>query len=143
MDEPTTALDVVVQREILAQIGQLQAALGFSILFITHDLSLMLELCSHIGILYAGKLVETAPAGEIFARPRHPYTQALLRSFPDVHARADHIPGIGGSPPDLRKLPAGCSFQPRCTQALARCSEVRPNLLPIGPDHAAACHLCP
>jgi peptide/nickel transport system ATP-binding protein len=143
MDEPTTALDVVVQREILAQIGELQAALGFSVLFITHDLSLMLELCSHIGILYAGRLIEAAPAAELFARPSHPYTQALLKSFPSVHARTDHIAGIGGTPPDLRKLPAGCAFQPRCSQALPRCVEVRPNLLPIGPDHTAACHLCP
>jgi peptide/nickel transport system ATP-binding protein len=140
MDEPTTALDVVVQREILTEIADLQARLGFSILFITHDLSLMLELCTRIGVLYGGRLCELAPARRIGDSPRHPYTQALLSSFPDLHGGADRLIGIGGSPPDPRHPPAGCRFEPRCSQRLPACRTTQPETTHIGEDHEVACH---
>jgi peptide/nickel transport system ATP-binding protein len=140
MDEPTTALDVVVQREILGQIAELRATLGFSILFITHDVSLMLELCTHIGVLYAGRLAETAPAREIGARPQHPYTQGLLSCFPDLRRPPARLVGIGGAPPDPRNLPPGCAFHPRCTQVLSGCRTIEPAPILVGADHAVACH---
>ena len=140
MDEPTTALDVVVQREILRQISRLQAELGFSVLFITHDLSLMLGLCTHIGVLYAGRLAEAAPARELGARPRHPYTRGLLASFPDLRARPERLVGIGGSPPDPRHPPAGCRFHPRCGQCVAVCREAAPPRVAIGDEHEVTCH---
>ena len=140
MDEPTTALDVVVQREILRQISRLQAELGFSVLFITHDLSLMLELCTHIGVLYAGRLAEAAPAPELGARPRHPYTRGLLASFPDLHVAPGRLTGIGGTPPDPRQPPAGCRFHPRCGQCIEVCRELAPPRTVLGPDHEVSCH---
>jgi len=143
MDEPTTALDVVVQREILAQIAELRADLGFSILFITHDLSLMLELCTHIGVLYAGRLAEAAPSRTLTSAPRHPYTQGLLTCFPDVHGPRTRLVGIGGAPPDPRDPPTGCRFHPRCGQSLPACRETSPPLIHLGADHEVACHLCP
>jgi peptide/nickel transport system ATP-binding protein len=141
MDEPTTALDVVVQNEILAQIARLKDDLGFSVLFITHDLSTMLQFCSHIGILYAGRLVEKAPAKEILERPRHPYTRALMDSLPDVRSRQKDLVGIGGSTPDVRNPPPGCRFHPRCPQVIDRCSTEQPRMVELGGDHLCACHL--
>jgi peptide/nickel transport system ATP-binding protein len=144
MDEPTTALDVVVQRDLLGEIAQLQASLGFSVLFITHDLSLMLELCTRIGVLYAGRLSEVAPARELGARPRHPYTQGLMSSFPDPRAATagGRLVGIGGAPPDPRSPPSGCRFHPRCNQRIAACAADAPALVTIGAEHAVACHRC-
>src|SRR5262249_10522031 len=94
LDEPTTALDVVVQKEIWTEIAELNQRLGLSILFISHDLSLMMEICSHVGVMYAGRLVEIAPARELLAHPRHPYTQGLLNAFPDLHAEPGRLIGI-------------------------------------------------
>ena len=122
MDEPTTALDVVVQNEILSQIVELKEQLGFSILFITHDLSLLLALADRIAIMYAGRLVEIGTAEDIHNRPRHPYTQGLLGSFPSLHGPRRSLAGIPGSPPDLRSLPSGCPFVPRCTHAQTACT---------------------
>lgn len=141
MDEPTTALDVVVQKEILQQIAELKEKLGFSILFITHDLSLMLEFCDKVGILYAGKLCELAPAQQLFAAPRHPYTQGLMNSFPSLHGPKERREGIPGSPPDLRSPPPGCRFHPRCARRVPLCSEQVPPLISLGPTHQGACHL--
>lgn len=141
MDEPTTALDVVVQKEILQQIAELKEKLGFSILFITHDLSLMLEFCDKVGILYAGKLCELAPAQQLFAAPRHPYTQGLMSSFPSLHGPKERREGIPGSPPDLRSPPPGCRFHPRCAHRVPLCSEQVPPLISLGPTHQGACHL--
>ena len=107
MDEPTTALDVVVQRDILAQIVELKETLGFSILFITHDLSLLLELADRIAVMYAGQLLEIGTAGEIHREPPHPYTKGLLNSFPSLHGARRELAGIPGSPPDLREPAAG------------------------------------
>jgi peptide/nickel transport system ATP-binding protein len=129
MDEPTTALDVVVQREILQEIQGLQREFGFAVLFITHDLSLLVEFSDRIGIMYAAKLVEIAPAASLFAHPEHPYTAGLMTSFPALTGPKTLISGIPGSPPDLGNPPAGCRFHPRCPRAVPQCSMVEPCLL--------------
>jgi len=148
LDEPTTALDVVVQREILQQLRQLKQELGFSVLFITHDLSLLLSLADRVAIMYAGELVETAAAAELAASPLHPYTQGLLRSFPPLHGPLTRLTGIPGTPPDLANPPAGCRFHPRCPdcvrdelQLYVRQTTERPVLREIEPGHRVACHL--
>jgi peptide/nickel transport system ATP-binding protein len=130
MDEPTTALDVVTQREILQQVIELRDQLGFSVLFITHDLSLLLELADTIAIMYAGRLMETAPAARLFNAPRHPYTAGLLASFPSLHGERRLMTGIPGSPPDLGNPPAGCPFHPRCGFAEPQCRLAMPPLNP-------------
>jgi peptide/nickel transport system ATP-binding protein len=141
MDEPTTALDVVVQKEILQQIAELRDKLGFSILFITHDLSLMLEFCDTIGILYAGRLCEVAPAKPLLANPRHPYTKGLMHSFPELHGERHRMEGISGSPPDMSHPPAGCRFHPRCRDAIPQCKDHLPPLMELEPGHKSACIL--
>jgi peptide/nickel transport system ATP-binding protein len=142
MDEPTTALDVVTQREILEELTQLRDQLGFAILFITHDLSLLIEIADSIAVMYAGRLVERAPATALFRAPRHPYTLGLLHSFPALHGPRVPMTGIPGSPPDLRQLPGGCVFHPRCRFAMARCAADTPPLEPTGHDgRAVACWL--
>jgi peptide/nickel transport system ATP-binding protein len=141
MDEPTTALDVVVQREILQQIEQLKQRLGFAILFITHDLSLLVEFADHIAIMYAGRIVEQAPAHELFERPQHPYTEGLMRSFPPLSGPKQRLSGIPGAPPNLACPPAGCRFHPRCPLATPRCAEIDPHLQQTGKEHLVACLL--
>ena len=143
MDEPTTALDVVVQRDILAQIVELKERLGFSILFITHDLSLLLELADRIAVMYAGQLLEIGTADEIHHEPSHPYTRGLLNSFPSLHGPRRELAGIPGSPPDLRNPPPGCPFLPRCGYGTTACREVDMQLLPVissqDSSHVTAC----
>ena len=142
MDEPTTALDVVVQREILGQIVELQNRLNFAILFITHDLSLLLETADRIAVMYAGKLVEVGSAEQIHNRPAHPYTQGLLRSFPSVHGARKELAGIPGTPPDLRSLPPGCPFAARCNHATDKCRGIDMRMNPVpgsDPSHLSAC----
>ena len=141
MDEPTTALDVVVQKEILQQVIRLRREFGFAVIFITHDLSLMFELCIHVGILYAGRLVEHAPSSALFDEPLHPYTVGLMQSFPDLHGEGEDLVGVPGNPPDLRRPPSGCRFHPRCGRAEPGCSELVPPLQLLGPERRAACHL--
>jgi len=148
LDEPTTALDVVVQREILQQIEALKRDFGFAVLFITHDLSLLLEFADRIAIMYAGEIVESAPAALLAADPRHPYTQGLLQSFPPLSGPKLPLTGIPGSPPDLRNPPAGCRFHPRCPHCLPerpglylRQTAERPRLREIQAGHQVACHL--
>ena len=114
MDEPTTALDVVVQREILQQVQDLKRDLGFAVLFITHDLSLLIEFADRIAIMYAGEIVETAPSARLHANPQHPYTRGLMESFPPLTGPLQRLVGIPGSPPDLADPPSGCRFHPRC-----------------------------
>ncbi len=130
LDEPTTALDVVTQREILEELTALRERLGFAVLFITHDLSLLAEIADSIAVMYAGRLVERAPAEELFRAPRHPYTLGLLNSFPALHGPRRYMTGIPGSPPDLRMLPVGCVFHPRCPYAMDICREQSPPLEP-------------
>ena len=139
MDEPTTALDVVVQKDILQQIEQLQKRLGFSILFITHDLSLMVETSDRIGIMYAGEIVEMAPSSEIFNNALHPYTQGLLSSFPSITGPRVQLTGIPGSPPNLIAPPKGCRFHPRCQYYDGIEREKSPELSEVSPGHWVAC----
>jgi peptide/nickel transport system ATP-binding protein len=142
MDEPTTALDVVTQREILEELKELRDQFGFAILFITHDLSLLIEIADSIAVMYAGRLVEQAPATALFRAPRHPYTLGLLSSFPPLHGPRAPMTGIPGSPPDLRALPSGCVFHPRCRFAFDRCAVDTPPLaVATGADRFAACWL--
>jgi peptide/nickel transport system ATP-binding protein len=145
MDEPTTALDVVVQREILAQIVELQKRLQFAVLFITHDLSLLLEIADRIAIMYAGRIVEVGTAEQIHKQPAHPYTRGLLASFPSVHGARRDLSGIPGTPPDLRSLPPGCPFAQRCEFAAPPCEDIDMGLLPVAGSATGSTHLsaCP
>ena len=148
MDEPTTALDVVVQREILQEIEELKREFGFAVLFITHDLSLLVEFSDRIAIMYAGEIVESAPADALFERPEHPYTVGLMSSFPPLHGPIVRLAGIPGSPPDLAKPPSGCRFHPRCPHCrpedaalYVRQTTERPRLHEAEAAHYVACHL--
>jgi peptide/nickel transport system ATP-binding protein len=143
MDEPTTALDVVTQREILTELADLQRQLAFAVLFITHDLSLLVELADSIAVMYAGRLVEQAAAADLYGAPRHPYTLGLLRSFPPLHGPRETLAGISGSPPDLRTPPPGCPFHPRCGYVMDVCRTQVPATLPLGRagERSAACWL--
>lgn len=144
MDEPTTALDVVMQREILTEIIRLREQFDFSVIFITHDLSLLLELTDRIAIMYAGRLVEMASQRDLYQHPRHPYSYGLLNSFPSLHGPRRKAGGIPGSPPDLRAVPPGCAFHPRCPMAFDACSKILPTLRPATTEASGqlvACHL--
>ncbi len=144
MDEPTTALDVVVQREILMKIIGLRNDFGFSVIFITHDLSLLLEMADKIAIMYAGRIVEMATSRELHSQPRHPYSYGLLNSFPTLHGPRRRMTGIPGSPPDLRAIPPGCAFHPRCPCVFDACPANLPVLRPSTsetPEQVVACHL--
>lgn len=140
MDEPTTAVDVVMQRQILAQVLRLRAELGFAVVFVTHDLSLLLELADRIAIMYAGRVVEIGAAESIYRAPRHPYTRGLRDSFPPLSAPLRTLSGIPGSPPDLRRPPGGCPFHPRCPDRFTGCDEHLPVLTEVA-DGQVACHL--
>lgn len=144
MDEPTTALDVVVQREILSEILRLRESFGFSVIFITHDLSLLLELTDRVVVMYAGRMVEMGSRRDMYLHPRHPYSYGLIHSFPSLHGPLRRMTGIPGSPPDLRNVPAGCAFHPRCPMAFDACRRVFPVLQPAladNPGQVTACHL--
>ncbi len=137
MDEPTTALDVVVQREILNEVMRLREQLNFSVIFITHDLSLLLELADNVAIMYAGRIVEQASHNDLYRHPRHPYSYGLLNSFPSLRGPRRKVTGIPGTPPDLRAAPSGCAFHPRCPLAFAPCESILPTLQ-LAPSHPAA-----
>jgi peptide/nickel transport system ATP-binding protein len=143
MDEPTTALDVVVQREILAKITELREEFGFSILFITHDMSLLVEISDRIAIMYAGQIVELAESRDLFDEPLHPYTQGLMASFPSLTGPRKQLEGIPGSPPDMIAPPSGCRFHPRCPYRFEPCDKIVPPLIEAKPGHWVACHLYP
>jgi peptide/nickel transport system ATP-binding protein len=137
-----------VQREILQQVQDLKRDLGFAVLFITHDLSLLMEFADRIAIMYAGEIVETAPSARIRSEPQHPYTRGLLDSFPPLSGPLRRLVGIPGSPPDLADPPAGCRFHPRCPHCVPeqaalyeRQTTERPVLRQVGPEHLVACHL--
>jgi peptide/nickel transport system ATP-binding protein len=146
-DEPTTALDVTIQAQILELLGKLQAEMGMSVLLITHDLGIVAEYASHVLVMYAGKIVESAPTVDLFARPRHPYTQGLLESIPrplGEDARAGkkrvRLRAIEGMVPDLAHLPPGCRFQDRCPMVIDKCAHEEPDLLPLdGGRRASRC----
>lgn len=146
MDEPTTALDVVMQRQIIARIMRLRAELAFSVIFITHDVSLLIEMADRIAIMYAGEIVEEATADDIYHRPRHPYSKALLSSFPPLHGPRRELSGIPGTPPDLSRPITGCPFAPRCPHAFDLCrvqdpALTRPSVGGVPEDRLVACHL--
>jgi peptide/nickel transport system ATP-binding protein len=145
MDEPTTALDVVTQRQILEKLEELRVEFGFATVFITHDLSLLLDIADSIAIMYAGRIVEIGPAKRVHAEPAHPYSRGLINSFPPLTGPRRELTGIPGFPPDLRALPPGCPFAPRCGQVMPICREQYPPLDPVRdpgePDHLAACWL--
>jgi len=146
LDEPTTALDVVTQRQIVTKLTALRDQLSFSVVFITHDVGLLVEVADRIGVMYAGRLVEVASASELHMSPHHPYSQGLLASFPDLHGTRRELGGIPGSPPDLRALPEGCAFSARCPVHVAECGERVPMLEPVRTigsdnDHSVACFL--
>jgi peptide/nickel transport system ATP-binding protein len=141
MDEPTTALDVVVQREILQELQDLQQRLGFAVLFITHDLSLLVEFSNRIAVMYAGEIVEMAESQTLFRDPKHPYTVGLMSSFPSLVGEKKVISGIPGSPPDLSNPPRGCRFHPRCPYCTEYKTRVHPELQEVEPGHLVACHL--
>jgi peptide/nickel transport system ATP-binding protein len=142
MDEPTTALDVVTQREIINELLDLRTQFNFAMIFITHDLSLLVELADEIVVMYAGAIVERALANELYEAPRHPYTLGLLNSFPPMSGARRELTGIPGSPPDLSDLPVGCKFSPRCPYVMARCRVEDPPLMTLkGSERTVACWL--
>jgi peptide/nickel transport system ATP-binding protein len=141
MDEPTTALDVVVQRAIMDEIDRLREQLGFSVLLISHDLDLVAERASRLAIMYAGRVVEAGPAAEVAARPRHPYTEALLASTMSVDGPAGRISELPGRPPDLIAAEPGCAFFSRCAKARPGHDQQVPPLREVAPGHQVACHL--
>jgi peptide/nickel transport system ATP-binding protein len=144
-DEPTTALDVTVQAQILDLLAELRRELGMALLLITHDLGVVAEVCDDVVVMYAGHVVERAPAAVLFARPRHPYTVGLLRSLPplrtadELRAPRSRLPEIPGMVPRLDQLPVGCRFQDRCDRVQARCRTEAPPLAPIAPDRLVRC----
>jgi oligopeptide/dipeptide ABC transporter ATP-binding protein len=139
-DEPTTALDVITQAQILKLLRRLQRELGIAIIFISHDLSTLAQACDRVMIMYAGKVVELADSATLFEAPVHPYTQALLRSFPDIDRKMP-VRALRGAPPDLSKPVAGCRFCPRCPEATERCSLEEPHMVTVGPGHQVSCLL--
>ncbi|RVI60597.1 ABC transporter ATP-binding protein [Sinorhizobium meliloti] len=141
-DEPTTALDVTIQAQILRLIVDLKERTGTAVMFITHDLGVVAETCQRVIVMYAGQIVEQASVTDLFARPTHPYTQALMRSVPDRrNGRRQRLPEIPGTVPNLREPMVGCSFAARCPFAIAICREKTPSLREVGRSHAAACWL--
>jgi peptide/nickel transport system ATP-binding protein len=141
LDEPTTALDVIVEREILERIRELQRELGFAVIFITHDLARMLQISDRVAVFYAARLAEVGPAKGLRRAPRHPYTDGLLRAFPSVKPGGPEPVSIPGQPASLRRPPSGCRFHPRCPLAIDICSKKQPDPIEVGPGHIAACHL--
>jgi peptide/nickel transport system ATP-binding protein len=142
-DEPTTALDVMVQAQVLKLLNELQHELGLAMLFITHDLSVLVEVCDRLAIMYAGKIVEEGPSEKVFGQPAHPYTSALAGAFPAIGDQRFRMApsGLGGDPPQPEAVPSGCSFHPRCPLAFDECSVTEPQLYPSGEGRRAACLL--
>jgi peptide/nickel transport system ATP-binding protein len=140
-DEPTTALDVVTQAQILRLISELRDRFGLSVIMISHDLSLLSEVCDRLAIMYAGKIVEVGSKAEIVKTPEHPYTQALLASIPSVERVGEDSPSIPGEPPDPINPPSGCRFMPRCAYARRECEEFDGYLYELSSTHRAACVL--
>jgi peptide/nickel transport system ATP-binding protein len=138
-DEPTTALDVIVQDQILQELKAIQADLGMSIIYISHDIAVIAEVTDKIGVMYAGKLVELGPTDEVFARPKHPYAYLLLSSTPSVTGPRRKLAPLEGEPPDLLNPPTGCRFHPRCPYATEQCSTQEPPMTEIESGHQVAC----
>ena len=140
-DEPTTSLDVTIQAQFLRLLESLQKDLRLALILITHDLSVVAAMCDRVAVMYAGRIVETATTRDIFDKPAHPYTSALLKSLPRLDAKIDRLASIEGQPPDLRDLPPGCAFAPRCPDAMDICRQTYPPRTPLGDGHETRCWL--
>jgi peptide/nickel transport system ATP-binding protein len=143
MDEPTSALDVVAQRSLMVQIKELQRQLGFAIIFVTHDMSLVSHFSDQLLVMYAGQVVEAGPTRTVFDTPSHPYSQGLLDAFPSIRGPRVELTGIPGAPPDLGQAIDGCRFAPRCTQVKERCHHLEPELYQVGPVESRCLMHCP
>ncbi|HIC21876.1 MAG TPA: ABC transporter ATP-binding protein, partial [Planctomycetes bacterium] len=139
-DEPTTALDVTIQAQILELLRDLQREKGMAILLITHDLGVVAENADHVVVMYAGKVVERAPVDELFGSPKHPYTLGLFRSLPRLDNKRDRLEVIEGNVPNPLDFPSGCKFRPRCRHATEECARTEPQLQEIDDEHQVACH---
>ncbi|MCS7369257.1 MAG: ABC transporter ATP-binding protein [archaeon GBS-70-058] len=140
-DEPATALDVIVQAQILKLMRELQRKMNLSMMLITHDLSIIAETCNKVAIMYAGKIVEYADTKRIFRDPQHPYTRGLINAFPSIRGPKRKLISIPGTPPDLLNPPSGCRFHPRCPYTNDKCKKIEPELKDIGERHYVACHM--
>ena len=141
-DEPTTALDVMIQAQVLELLRTIQKTLGLAIVLVTHDLGVVAEVCDSVVVMYGGKVAEYASADQIYNHAQHPYTQRLLASFPDINRPVGALASIPGTPPRLTDLPRGCRFEPRCHVKLEKCIEIDPAITETEDGHCVACHLC-
>jgi oligopeptide/dipeptide ABC transporter ATP-binding protein len=141
-DEPTTALDVMIQAQVLELLKEIQKTLGLAIVLVTHDLGVVAEVCDSVVVMYGGKVAENGSADTVYNQPQHPYTQRLLASFPDLNAPSDALAFIPGTPPRLTDLPPGCRFHPRCDVKIDPCDKIPPTMIETSPGHFSACHLC-
>lgn len=139
-DEPTTALDVVAQQQVLQLLGDLKQQMNLSLILISHDISAVAETCARVAVMYAGKIAEIGAASEVFHRFRHPYTRALITSLPSLHAPIRALTSLPGTPPDLISPPSGCRFAPRCPYVQSLCTEEDPPYVQVSPQHWARCH---
>ncbi len=138
-DEPTTALDATIQLQYLTLLKEIQSRTRLAMLFITHDFGIVARMCDRVAVMYAGRIVESAPVRQLFRAPRHPYTEALMASVPRMDASVERLPSIDGQPPALHRLPAGCRFAPRCRDADDRCRREYPPTFPVAPAQQTAC----
>jgi oligopeptide/dipeptide ABC transporter ATP-binding protein len=138
-DEPTTSLDVTIQAQYLRLLKSLQEEMGLALIFITHDFGIVAKMCDRVAVMYAGRIVEEAPVRELFNRPRHPYTVALLDSVPKVDVKIQRLASIEGQPPPLYALPPGCPFAPRCPHAHDRCRQDYPPRVTVDESHHVSC----
>jgi oligopeptide/dipeptide ABC transporter ATP-binding protein len=138
-DEPTTSLDVTIQDQILHLLLELRRETGMAMVLVSHDMGVIAQTCDRVAVMYAGRLFEVGPVGSVFARPQHPYTRALLAAIPSLEGRGSRLRPIGGQPPDLARLPAGCPFAPRCEHVRSGCESISVELAGIEPEHATAC----
>jgi oligopeptide/dipeptide ABC transporter ATP-binding protein len=150
-DEPTTALDVMIQAQVLELLKGIQQELGLAIVLVTHDLGVVAEICDSVVVMYGGKVAEYGSSDQVYNNPRHPYTQCLLEAFPDINRPSDMLASIPGAPPRLTELPPGCRFEPRCHKRTPLCAQKAPVLVDVSrcpSDHqqvtrqVVACHLC-
>jgi peptide/nickel transport system ATP-binding protein len=140
-DEPTTALDVSVQAQIIALLKRLCAERGMAAMLVTHDMGVIAETADRVAVMYAGRIAEIGPVRDVIKAPLHPYAKGLMGAIPSLEADVDRLTQIQGAMPRLSAIPQGCAFNPRCSVVFDRCRQVRPNLLSVRPDHLAACHL--
>ena len=138
-DEPTTALDATIQAQYLAVLKDLQRQTNVAMIFVSHDFGIVARMCDRVAVMYAGRIVETAPVRELFSNPQHPYTVGLVNSVPRLDRKVERLASIEGQPPALLNLPRGCRFAPRCYAVFDRCREEEPPTMPAGDDHVSAC----